>query len=303
MHLNNSVCEYDVRTIAGSLVAALDPASYLESLKIEPYTWQREALNPSIRRLILLAARQAGKSTVVAGKAIHKTKYNNNFLSLIICPAKEQSKELIKKIDQFIIEDLELPELVHDSVFEKEFANGSRIVALPGTERSVRSYSSPGMIIIDESARVLEETYQALRPMMTAADTELILMSTGQGRRGFFYREWEQGTDWTKIEVNCAFRYQGGKLVDAMPEEEYRGLQEKKGISAYYSPRHTREFLERERASSPMPEYWMNQEYFCQFVQNIDAVFRYDLVEKIFSSDVKPLYQGLLSSKVRALGA
>lgn len=290
MPLANSVSD-EIKSMTRALAAALDPVAYLETLGLELYEWQKEALNPSIRRLIFLAARQAGKSTIVAGKAIHKTKYNRNFLSLIICPSQDQSKELIKKIDQFIREDLELPELVRDSAFEKEFANGSRIVALPGSERSVRSYSGPGMIIIDEASRVLDETYMALRPMMTGADTELVLMSTPSGKRGFFFREWDQGVGWTKIEVNVAFTYKSGELVDAMPEAEYRTQREKEGVSAYYSPRHTREFLEQE--ISTVPEYWFQQEYGCQFVDPENQIFSYELIQDALVSggkEFKPFF-------------
>lgn len=279
----------DLRTLARTLAAALDPVSYLESLGIGPYHWQREALNPSIRRLIFLAARQAGKSTIVAAKTMHRAKHNANFLSLIICPSQDQSKELVKKIDQFINLDRALPELIRDSTFEKEFANGSRIVALPGSERSVRSYSGPGMIIIDEAARVLDETYMALRPMMTGADTELVLMSTPAGKRGFFFREWDQGTGWTKIEVNVAFRYREGKLVDGPPEAEYRAQRAKDGVSAYYSPRHTREFLEQELSTTP--EYWFLQEYGCQFVDPENQIFSYDLIkDALVSGQREPFF-------------
>lgn len=236
---------------------------------------------------------------------MHRTKYNSNFLTLIVCPSKDQSKELIKKIDLLIIEDLELPELVHDSVFEKEFANGSRIVALPGSERSVRSYSGPGLIIIDEASRVLDETYMALRPMMTGADTELILMSTGAGKRGFFFREWSKGIGWVKIEVNVAFGYKDGKLVDAMPEEEYRALRAREGVSAYYSPRHTREFLEQE--ISTVPEYWFQQEYGCKFVDPESQIFSYELIQDaLIRADgamVKHFLGDVLTKGTRFIGA
>ena len=47
------------------------------------------------------------------------------------------------------------------------FPNGSRIVGLPGKEDTIRGYSEVSLLIIDEAARVTDEMYKALRPMLT----------------------------------------------------------------------------------------------------------------------------------------
>ena len=45
-----------------------------------------------------------------------------------------------------------------------ELASGSRIVALPGSERTTRGYSAPALIIIDEASRVDDEALRRLDP-------------------------------------------------------------------------------------------------------------------------------------------
>lgn len=44
--------------------------------------------------------------------------------------------------------------------------NGSRIGGLPGTEGTVRGFSSFALLLIDEAARVADPLYKALHPML-----------------------------------------------------------------------------------------------------------------------------------------
>lgn len=277
----------EAKLIAQTIAGALNPKSYIRAVGLDPFEWQEAALVPGIDRLMLLTARQSGKSTVVAGKAIHKAKHISNSLSLIICPTQDQSKELMKKIETFMLNDKDLPAMTHDATFEKEFVNGSRIVALPGSERSVRGYSGPSMIIVDEAARVLDETYMALRPMMTGAQTELVLMSTPFGKRGFFYRAWHYGTNWKKIMVTPKFKISENKIVPGPPEQEHREAYKEKGILAFYSPRHDLQFLEEELENDGL--WWFSQEYMCEFLDTESQLISTDDIEAAFTA-IDPLF-------------
>jgi hypothetical protein len=257
---------------------AIDPVKYLSSLGLEAFPWQEAALNPTLKRLIILTARQSGKSTIIGGKSIHKAKFYPNSLILIISPAQDQSKELMKKIEEFISRDPDLHDLKNDSAFEKQLHNGSRIVALPGTERSVRGYSGPKMIIVDEASRVEQKTYSATRPMMTGASTELILMSTPFGKQNFFHEEWFYGNRWTKIEVNIPWKVNSDILVPRIKEESFKRKRAAQGIKGFYSPRHVLEELEDELDS--IGTAWFEQEYCCEFVDPEGTMFGYDAILK-----------------------
>jgi hypothetical protein len=63
--------------------------------------------------------------------------------------------------------------------------NGSRIVGLPGTERTVRGFTA-SLILIDEAAGVEDAMYKALRPMLAVQRGDLWLISTPRSKRGFF---------------------------------------------------------------------------------------------------------------------
>jgi hypothetical protein len=279
------------------------PARYLERLweqeGYKPYAWEIEALDPGVRRLIILSCRQAGKSTITAVKTLNKAKTLAGALNLVTAPTQDQSKELVKKMDMFRHRDPRLPALTHDGTFEKEFVNGSRIVALPGSERSVRGYTGPKTIIIDEASQVSEDLVMAIRPMMIGADTELILLSTPRGKRGYFYRQWTQGRHWKKILVRIGFDLVDGKLVKAMPEKQFHELMLKQGVLAYYSPRHTLEELEEELQA--MDEVWFRQEYLCEFVDTMVTYFPLELTQAAMDDTVEPLFRSALDDSVEPL--
>jgi hypothetical protein len=135
-------------------------------------------------------------------------------------------------------------------------------VSLPSTEATIRGFSGANLIVEDEAARVSDELYYAVRPMLAVSGGRLILMSTPFGKRGHFHHEWTEGGEaWERIEI---------KATDC--------------------PRISPAFLAEERAS--LGDWWYRQEYDCQFVETIDQIFSYDLIIAAISSDVKPLFGG-----------
>ena len=278
-------------TLSQNLAGALNPAYYLDELGLPPFDWQIEALDPTVRRLLLLCARQTGKSTIVAGKALNKAKHYPGALILIVSPTKDKSKEIMKKIEAFMSLDPYLPDLTHDAIFEKEFTNGSRIIALPGTEQSVRGYSGPKMIIVDEASRVLDETYRAARPMMTGTDTELIALTTPWAKRGFFWQAWTEGTHWTKILVRVPWDIKDGKhFVPGPPIAKLKAYWKERGVSAYYSSRHTIDFL-KEEYDEGGGELWIRQEYLCEFLNVGGGIFSDEDWEDAVDDNIKPMFQ------------
>lgn len=257
------------KTLIDSLRATLAPRQYLRALGFDPYPWQDWVLDQSLRRVLLNCCRQAGKSTVIAAKAAHKAKFFPGSLILLISPSERQSKELMRKVEAFYERDPGFPEERENNQLTKTFSNRSRIIALPGSEKTIRGYSGPTLIIIDEASRVQDELYMAIRPMMGGADTELVMMTTPFGKRGAFYRAWAESERWEKIEVigkDILGRYRD--------EEDYRQQMAEKGIKAWYSPRHDPFFLREEL--DEMGEWWYKQEYGGEFLDAVDAVFNRD---------------------------
>jgi hypothetical protein len=230
------------------------------SLNFAPDPWQERVLSWTGNRLLLNCCRQSGKSTTTAIAALHKALHFPKSLILLISPSLRQSAELFRKVLDFLGLLPVRPTLTEDNKLSLQMANGSRIVSLPAKESNVRGFSGPSLIIEDESARVSDDLYLALRPMLAVSNGQHILMSTPFGKRGHFYEAWEHGGDtWDRILV-----------------------------SAQDCPRISKDFLDSERRS--MPTLWFGSEYRCEFVDTVDQVFSSADIDAAISDTVQPLF-------------
>jgi phage terminase large subunit-like protein len=75
-----------------------NPVEFAKLLKIDPDPWQRDLLTSKEKRIILNCARQSGKSTIVAIRALHHALTNRGSLVLILSPTQRQSGLLFEKI-------------------------------------------------------------------------------------------------------------------------------------------------------------------------------------------------------------
>src|SRR6267378_3431158 len=127
--------------LADTLARALDPVSLALDVGITPDPWQAELLRTRPRRSLLLCSRQSGKSTVTALTALWQAVYEPG-LVVIVSPSQRQSAEMFRTLMLFHAKLSGAPALVGESVLKAEFANGSRILALPGTEKTVRGLAN-----------------------------------------------------------------------------------------------------------------------------------------------------------------
>src|SRR5215218_1850227 len=247
--------------LSEDLRLALDRVSFARVLGIEPDPWQGDLLCSSSDRLLLNCSRQSGKSTMSATIALHRALYHPGSLILCLAPALRQSQELFSKLAGFY-RDLGRP--VSPLAERKpglELENGSRVVTLPGTEKTIRGYSGAALLIVDEAARVDDGLYFALRPMLAVSGGRLMMLSTPAGRRGVFFEEWTEGIGWERYEV-----------------------------PASQVPRISEEFLEEERRA--LPARIFRQEYECSFEETDDQVFSHEDVTAAISEEVTPMFGG-----------
>ncbi len=246
--------------LANDLAIALDPVCLAEAVGLHLDRWQRHVVWSPARRQLLNVTRQGGKSTAVAVLACHTALYDPGSLTLILSPGERQSKETFRKvINVYHALDRPIPADAENKL-ELELNNGSRIVALPGTEGRVRGYSGVRLLIADEASRIPDALMAAVRPMLAVSGGQLIALSTPWGKRGWWYEAWEHGgTVWQRTK-----------------------------ITAYECPRITPEFLEEER--SQLPPLWFNSEYLCRFEDTVNQVFVTDDIEAAISDEVQPLF-------------
>jgi Terminase large subunit, T4likevirus-type, N-terminal len=237
----------------------LDRCAFAREVGLDPDPWQRDLLSSSSDRVLLNCCRQSGKSTMTSIVALHRALYHPGSLILCLAPALRQSQELFGKVLGFY-RDLGRP--VSSQAERKlslDLENGSRIVTLPGSEKTIRGFSGAALLKLDEAARVDDGLYFAVRPMLAVSGGALMMLSTPYGKRGVFFEEWISGAGWERYEV-----------------------------PAGQCPRISEEFLDEERAS--LPPFIFRQEYECSFEETEDQVFTTDMIDRAVTDEVKPLF-------------
>lgn len=239
------------------LAGDLDSVALARRAGIEPDLWQVHALRSTANRALFNCSRQSGKSTMAATRAVHTALYQSGSLVLILCPALRQSQEVFRKcVEVFDSAGRPIP-AEQETALTLNLANGSRIVSLPGSERTVRGYSAVSHLIVDEAARVEDELYFSITPMLAVSGGALWMLSTPYGKRGVFFEEWSEGSGWERYEV---------------PATEV--------------PRITPEFLEQERVT--LGPWRFRQEYLCEFTETEEALFSYEDVQSAITDNVQP---------------
>jgi hypothetical protein len=236
-----------------------DGVALLTQAGVPPDPWQVQALRSQAAKLLLLCTRQAGKTQVAAALALGTALREPGSLTLVLSPSLRQSQESFRRVLD-LYRTLQTPRPTQaESALRLELSNGSRIVSLPGTESTVRGYSNVRLLVIDEAARVPDELYYSVRPMLAVSHGRLLALSTPFGKRGWFYQEYTQGEGWERVK-----------------------------ITAYDCPRISKEFLEEERRT--LPPLFFQSEYMCEFVDTIDQVFASEFVHAAISAEVQPLF-------------
>ncbi len=242
--------------LATDLAAALDPVTFSGRAGLEPDPWQVDVLRSTAPRMLLNCCRQSGKSTTTAVLAMHTALYQPGSLTLLLSPTERQSKELFRKVlDTYRAIDRPAPPESETTLW-LELANGSRIVALPGKEGTVRGFSGVDLLVIDEASRVHGDLYASVRPMLAVSGGRLAALSTPYGNRGWWYEAWRSEHAWERYEV-----------------------------PATKCPRISAAFLAEEREN--LGEWWYRQEYFCEFLDAESAAFRKQDIDAAFKEEVE----------------
>src|SRR5215204_4838293 len=210
-------------SLAEDLKLALDRVSFAKRLGLEPDPWQEDLLRSTSERMLLNCCRQSGKSTMTAIVALHRALYYPGSLILCLAPALRQSQELFGKVLGFY-RDLGRPVSPQgERKLSLELENGSRIVTLPGSEKTIRGFSGTSLLVLDEAARVEDELYFAVRPMLAVSGGALMMLSTPCSKRGVFFEEWIDGSSagWERYEVPAS---QCPRISEEFLEEERRVL-------------------------------------------------------------------------------
>lgn len=253
-----------------TLAMMFDPSLILRKRGLRPDPWQKQMLLSDAKQVLLNCSRQSGKSTTVAALSLHTVLCRPGTLVLLVSPSLRQSQELFRKvIECYAAIDRPIGTRVSNQT-RLELETNSRIICLPGKEETIRSFSGVDLLVIDEAARVPDDLYRSVRPMLAVSSGRLICLSTPFGKRGFFHEEWDHGGGhWLRFRI---------------PWQD--------------CPRIRPEFIEMEKRS--MGESWVRQEYECSF-EALEGLVYPDFEEQC-SVDSLPQAHGTPSVGFRHVG-
>jgi hypothetical protein len=235
---------------------ALDPTAIARDVGLDSLDdWQAQLIDSPPRRLMACCGRQVGKSTAAAICALNTAIYTPGAIS----PSLRQSVELFRTLHDLWSKLPGHPSADRESLSYLELANTSRIISLPGSERTVRGIAAVDLVVIDEAARVDDELLSAVRPMLAVSNGSLFALSTPAGKRGWFYEQWMRGVGWQRV-----------------------------SIRSDECSRITKEFLAEEaEALGPM---MFAQEYLCEFFDDEASAFNTDLINAALTTSFAPFF-------------
>jgi hypothetical protein len=175
-----------------------------EVLGVEPTPWQQEFLRaPRGASLLVLTGRQVGKTTTAAWAMAHTAMFMPASLSVVACPAQRQSAEAVRRVRENILKAGGAFRSIN--VYGLELTNGARVLALPGSDDSIRGLTVDGWIVADEAARLTTDLIAALRPMRARRPhTRFAMLSTAWSRTDPFWTAWaSDDPSWIRLQATA----------------------------------------------------------------------------------------------------
>ncbi len=230
-------------------------------LDFHPDTPQTDIMTSESKDILVLGSRQTGKSTAAALRALYEALNDDGSTVLLAGPSGRQSGHIMTRSREFAQQlglTLGAPPPGCDGY---KLPNGSKIISLPDNNTTVRGFSAPRLIIIDEAAFASDELITALRPMLAVSDGRMMLLTTPNGQSGYFYEKWHEQNDEVH-KILC--RADQCTRIDA------------KTLAGF-------------RASMTTAEY--AQEFDCQFqAEGTEGIPR-ETFRKNISPDIKPMFE------------
>lgn len=239
----------------------LDPVAWCRDVqRWTPDPWQAKFLASDSRRCLLKCCRQAGKSTAVAKRVAHRSRFYPGRFSVCTAPSDRQSLELFTKIRDALSVSGDLEERPEkDNMHELVLANGSRIICLPSNADTIVGFSSVDDLLADEAALIDDEFFARVEPMIMRSKGSITLMSTPKGQRGHFHKLWIGSDGWERFDVTWRDAVNAGHFNVADLEQ--------------YKKEHG--------------EWMFRQEYECEFNSTIDSVFTLEQISACFDDEAE----------------
>lgn len=160
-----------------------------ELLAEYPDQWQQEYLDAAFehRNIAVVASRQSGKTTAVGLLCAFLLLHNPDFRIVVLSRTLNQAGEFTRRVTSAVLRHVPPRMMEATNRLGLVLPNGSMLVCVPcRNPDSVRGFS-PHFIVVDEAAFVPEYTYVSLSPSVAATRGGMHLISTPNGRVGWFF--------------------------------------------------------------------------------------------------------------------
>ena len=145
-------------------------------------------------------------------------------------------------------------------MLKAELGNGSRILALPGTEATFVGIAGADLVVINEAARVEDELLAAVRPMLAHEQRQADRADDPGRQARWFFEIWTGGgEDWSRVRV-----------------------------TADQCPRISSDFLSEELKELGALRF--SEEYGLEFSDEAESAFPTAIIAKAFTVEVAPLW-------------
>ena len=192
-----------MRGAAHTAVYAADPVLWSrEVCQWEPDPWQAKLLRSAAQNLLVNCSRQSGKTTTAAVLSAHCATFMKEATVVVLSPVQRQAALLLRQTKSFFRMASD-ERLLRNNVYDFETSEGSRVITLPGDEDTIRGVASVDLLLLDEAARIPDELYLTVVPMLAVSRGRQLALSTPKGKRGWWWDAWrgEDGETWETYEV------------------------------------------------------------------------------------------------------
>jgi len=153
--------------------------------------------------ILVLTARQIGKTTTAAWAIAHTMLFYPDSLSVIACPAQRQSGEAVRRVREILLKVG--AQFKIENTYTLELQNRARVLALPGDDETVRGLTVDGWIVADEAARLDGDLITALHPMRARCpNARFAMLSTAWKRTDPFWTAWKaDNSNWLRLKATA----------------------------------------------------------------------------------------------------
>jgi hypothetical protein len=167
-------------------------------IPFNPYNYQKRLSNLIDKTFgtVVTKTRQLGITETIANKFLHKACLNEGYTAVVLSKSQADTSNIARRVRLMISSLEDYIEPLDDSLTNISIKGGGRLLFRNSTINGCRGLESVSDILYDESSFVdgIEQIYDASIPSteMVGDDARIIILSTPNGKAGFYWDKLSQ---------------------------------------------------------------------------------------------------------------